>query len=108
MATTVDDLLEILAGCNSIHPVTISPLSPQPGFWPGMDPRSDHSAQTEADAGAEEETSDNRAEHEQVLASELNRERRNFYDLLWEIGSAQRDAASLTAENIDWHSFTRP
>lgn len=41
-------------------------------------------------------------EHLCILASEKNIERRNFYQLLWEIGSAQSDAAMLTTKNIDW------
>jgi len=43
-------------------------------------------------------------EHERIIESEKNIERRNFYQLLWEIGSAQIDAAMLTAENIDWQN----
>jgi len=43
-------------------------------------------------------------EHNQIIASEKNGERRNFYQLLWEIGSAQSDAAMLTAEQIDWQN----
>ncbi|MHC1763420.1 MAG: tyrosine-type recombinase/integrase [Verrucomicrobiia bacterium] len=43
-----------------------------------------------------------RAEHERILAAEKNRERNLFYQLLWEIGAAQSDAASLKAEQIDW------
>jgi integrase len=42
------------------------------------------------------------AEHQQILAAEKNPERNLFYQLLWEIGSSQSDAARLTAENIDW------
>jgi integrase len=45
-------------------------------------------------------------EHLRVLASEQNPERKLFYQLLWEIGSSQSDAAALTAENIDWESNT--
>jgi integrase len=41
-------------------------------------------------------------EHQRILAAEKNPERRSFYQLLWEIGSSQSDAAALTAENIDW------
>jgi hypothetical protein len=29
-----------------------------------------------------------------------------YYQLLWEIGSSQSDAAKLTAENIDWKQRT--
>jgi integrase len=41
------------------------------------------------------------AEHQRVLSAEKNLERNLFYQLLWEIGASQSDAASLTAENVD-------
>jgi integrase len=41
-------------------------------------------------------------EHQAVIASEKNPERRAYYELLYETGAAQTDAANLTAENIDW------
>ena len=41
-------------------------------------------------------------EHTQILAAEKNPERRLFYDLLWETGTSQSDAAALHAESIDW------
>jgi integrase len=47
-----------------------------------------------------------RAEHEAILAAEKNPERNLFYQLLWEIGASQSDAAALTAENIDLPSQT--
>src|SRR5437764_11868329 len=40
-------------------------------------------------------------EHRAVIASEKNSERRAYYELLYETGSAQTDAANLTAEDID-------
>ena len=40
-------------------------------------------------------------EHRRILAAELNRERNLYYQLLWEIGASQSDAAALTAKNID-------
>jgi integrase len=46
------------------------------------------------------------AEHQQILAAEKNPERNLFYQLLWEIGASQSDAASLTAESIDWTTNT--
>jgi integrase len=46
------------------------------------------------------------AEHERILAAERNPERRLYYDLLWEIGASQTDAALLTAENVDWEIRT--
>lgn len=46
------------------------------------------------------------AEHQRILAAEKNAERNLFYQLLWEIGAAQSDAAMLTAENIDRQTNT--
>src|SRR6266699_6838437 len=43
-------------------------------------------------------------EHGAVIASEKNPERRAYYELLYETGAAQTDAANLTVENIDWTS----
>src|SRR5438094_6053827 len=42
-------------------------------------------------------------EHRAVIALEKNAERRAYYELLYETGAGQTDAANLTAENIDWH-----
>jgi len=41
-------------------------------------------------------------EHQQIIENEGNAERKLYYELLWEIGSAQTDAANLTAANIEW------
>lgn len=41
-------------------------------------------------------------EHRAIMASEKNPERRAYYELLYETGAAQTDAANLTVENIDW------
>src|SRR5437660_7368677 len=43
-------------------------------------------------------------EHAAVIASEKNPERRAYYELLYETGAAQTDAANLTAEDIDWRN----
>ena len=43
-------------------------------------------------------------EHGAVIASEKNPERRAYYELLYETGAAQTDAANLTVENIDWQN----
>jgi hypothetical protein len=43
-------------------------------------------------------------EHAAVIASEQNPERRAYYELLYETGAAQTDAANLTAEDIDWQN----
>ena len=41
-------------------------------------------------------------EHQQIIQAENNAERKLYYELLWEIGAAQTDGATLTAANIDW------
>jgi integrase len=41
-------------------------------------------------------------EHERIIAAERNKERRHYYEILWEIGAAQTDGALLSADNIDW------
>jgi len=46
------------------------------------------------------------AEYRSILKSEGNEERRKYYEVLWEIGSAQADAAQLLAEKIDWQAMT--
>jgi len=41
-------------------------------------------------------------EHGRIIGAEANLERRNYYDVLWFIGSAQSDAALLTASSVNW------
>jgi integrase len=41
-------------------------------------------------------------EHQRIRDAERNPERRLYYELLWETGASQSDAALLRAENIDW------
>jgi integrase len=43
-------------------------------------------------------------EHGAVIASEKNPERRAYYELLYETGAAQTDAANLTSEDVDWEN----
>jgi len=43
-----------------------------------------------------------REEHERIIATEKNPDRRLYYELLWETGAAQIDAAQLRAEYVDW------
>jgi integrase len=43
-------------------------------------------------------------EHAAVITSEKNPERRAYYELLYETGAAQTDAANLTSENVDWQN----
>lgn len=45
-----------------------------------------------------------RKEHQAIVASEANAERRAFYECCWHLGGAQSDVASLTAEDIDWNT----
>ena len=39
-------------------------------------------------------------EHQMIIAAEKNTERRLYYEMLWEIGSSQSDAANLTRANF--------
>ncbi|MBK8001618.1 MAG: hypothetical protein IPK15_23670 [Verrucomicrobia bacterium] len=43
-----------------------------------------------------------REEHEKIIAAEKNAERRNYYQMLWEIGAAQTDTSRLSADNVNW------
>jgi integrase len=45
-------------------------------------------------------------EHLAIVANEANRERCAFYECCWNLGAAQSDVASLTAEAIDWQTKT--
>lgn len=45
-----------------------------------------------------------KAEHDAVVARELNPERKAFYQLAWHLGASQSDIAFLEAKNIDWES----
>ena len=47
-----------------------------------------------------------RQEHQRILEAEQNPERRLYYDLLWETGASQTDAALLRSEQIDWPNRT--
>ena len=44
------------------------------------------------------------AEHQAIVARELNPERKAFYKLAWHLGAAQSDLAFLAAENVDWEN----
>jgi integrase len=46
------------------------------------------------------------AEHQRILAATTNREWNVYYQLLWEVGAAQSDAAAFTAEHVDWTTNT--
>jgi integrase len=45
-------------------------------------------------------------EHQRILASEKNPEWRAYYELLWHLGGAQTDTASLKAEDVNWDQET--
>jgi integrase len=66
--------------------------------WPVLPPRLWPAVHTKPKRGITLE------EHNRILAAEQNTERRHYYELVWEIGAAQIDAASLRAENIDWET----
>lgn len=46
------------------------------------------------------------AEHERVVAAEVNPEWRDYYQLLWHLGASQTDLARLESSNIDWDQQT--
>lgn len=45
-------------------------------------------------------------EHQLIVANESNPERRDYYELLWFTGSAQKDLAELKSDAIDWNDKT--
>jgi integrase len=55
---------------------------------------------------AKEQRGITHAEHENILIREKHAEWKLYLELLWETGAAQGDAASLTAEHIEWSSRT--
>lgn len=46
------------------------------------------------------------AEHLMIVAREPNPERRDYYELLWELGGSQTDIAWLHAEDVNWKDRT--
>ena len=43
-----------------------------------------------------------REQHQKIVSTEINPERRLYYDLLWETGGSQSDIVKLTDANVDW------
>lgn len=41
-------------------------------------------------------------EHQRIIETEPNVERRMYYEVIWHTGGSQSDIAGLTADNIDW------
>jgi integrase len=99
--TTADDILGILksggvmthAFVRGLHNLAIGlgwlpwPILPLK-LWPVVETKSKRGITKE--------------EHQKILSTEKNAERRLYYELLWEIGAAQSDAAALKSENIQW------
>jgi len=46
------------------------------------------------------------AEHQKILAAEVNLERMVFYQLCWHLGGSQGDIAALKGEDVDWVNNT--
>jgi len=42
------------------------------------------------------------AEHQKILAAEVNPERKTLYQLCWHLGASQGDIAALKGEDVDW------
>lgn len=45
-------------------------------------------------------------EYNKILESEKCEERRCYYQMLWETGAAQSDAAKFSSDNVDWNTQT--
>ena len=46
------------------------------------------------------------AEHQRIIAAEVNAERKVYYQLCWELGGSQGDVARLVGEDVDWSQGT--
>lgn len=45
-------------------------------------------------------------EHQQIIAAEVNPERKALYQLCWHLGGSQGDIAMLKGEDVDWQNGT--
>jgi integrase len=45
-------------------------------------------------------------EYDAILSAEQNLERKLYYQMLWETGAAQSDAAAFSSANVDWQTET--
>ena len=45
-------------------------------------------------------------EHQQIIAAEVNPERKALYQLCWHLGASQGDIANLKGEDVDWTNST--
>jgi integrase len=46
------------------------------------------------------------AEHQKILAAEVNPERKVLYQLCWHLGASQGDIAALKGNDVDWNNNT--
>jgi integrase len=46
------------------------------------------------------------ADHQKIVAAEVNLERRTLYQLCWHLGASQGDIAALKGEDVDWANNT--
>ena len=46
------------------------------------------------------------AEHQKIIAAEVNPERKALYQLCWHLGASQGDIAALKGEDVDWANNT--
>jgi integrase len=99
--TTSDELLAILHSCKPstnhfllrLHNLAqglgwLPWVILAPRFWP--------------DAKLKKKRAVTFEEFQRIVEAEGNVERRRYYELLWEIGAAQTDAAMLSAANVEW------
>ena len=101
--TTAEDLLKILhasGNCVGHYLRRLHNLAVDLGWspWPILAKRAWPKIHSESKRAITAE------EHGAVIASEKNSERRAYYELLYETGAAQTDAANLTAEHVDWQN----
>ncbi|HTL74047.1 MAG TPA: tyrosine-type recombinase/integrase [bacterium] len=103
--TTSQDFMEVLRVRNifvhsvlkNLHNLAVGMgWLPWPVLAPKLWPKLDHA--TKRGITAEE--------HARILQAEQNVERKRYYELLWETGASQTDAASLCAENVNWNNRT--
>lgn len=102
IATTSDDLLSVMrGGMNSVNHYLrrLHNLAVNLGWlaWPILAKRAWPKVITARRRAI------TKAEHEKIIAAETNAERRAYYELLWETGCSQTDAANLSQADIDWN-----
>ena len=103
--TTSQDFMEVLRVRNVfVHSIlkNIHNLAVGMGWlpWPVLAPKLWPKLEPGAKRGITAE------EHARILQVEQNKERKRYYELLWETGASQTDAANLCAENINWNTRT--